>query len=124
MAYLASPPRNAMSVPGRMGTWMSAISAEAVAAGVAATLGIAEPDGLWSDIANTGCLLTLGADLQSHSSKSVSPCASSSASTPSMLSSKVASRVSFTKVAISSSARSQEMSSHAGGARRRRESVL
>ena len=33
MAYLASPSRNAMSVPGRMGTWMSAISAEAERSG-------------------------------------------------------------------------------------------
>lgn len=33
IAYLASPPRNAMSVPGRMGTWMSAISADAERSG-------------------------------------------------------------------------------------------
>lgn len=41
----------------------AAFGRRAFAAGVAATLGIAEPDGLWSDIANTGCLLTLGADV-------------------------------------------------------------
>lgn len=41
----------------------AAFGRRAFAAGVAATLGIAEPDGLWSDIANTDCLLTLGADV-------------------------------------------------------------
>ena len=41
----------------------TAFGRRAFAAGVAATLGIAEPDGLWSDIANTDCLLTLGADV-------------------------------------------------------------
>ena len=41
----------------------AAFGRRAFAAGVAATLGIAEPDGLWSDIANTGCLLTLGAEV-------------------------------------------------------------
>lgn len=41
----------------------TALGRRAFAAGAAATLGIAEPDGLWSDIANAGCLLTLGADI-------------------------------------------------------------
>ena len=53
----------------------AAFGRRAFAAGVAATLGIAEPDGLWSDIANTGCLLTLGAALPQAS---LSPFAGSS----------------------------------------------
>ncbi len=41
----------------------AAFGRRAFAAGAEATLGIAEPDGLWADIANAGAVLTLGADI-------------------------------------------------------------
>lgn len=41
----------------------AALGRRAFAAGVQATLGFAEPDGSWTDAANAGAILTLGADI-------------------------------------------------------------